>query len=172
MVEGEICYVASKIAKNYVFSGWLFVDLVSSIPIDFFMTVTSGKNLKSLKMVRMLRLAKLAKLGNLLKNASFISDLLDKFPVSRYPVNMLTMLLSITYLAHFLGCANFFVARMSDKDEGEWGTEDSSWVVYYDDMSKEDMESQYIASVSPYNNQSTRSSSIFTPSLSARCIGR
>jgi hypothetical protein len=112
------------------------------------MTVLGGDNLNQLKMVRMLRLAKLAKLARLLKMSQFISNILNKFPISKYPVNMVTMVLTVTYLAHILGCANFAVARMSDYDpDMTWDPDNGSWVVYYQGLHESDFENQYIASV-------------------------
>jgi hypothetical protein len=58
------------IALNYL-QGWFWVDVSSSMPIDFFLAVLEvDTKLSSLKMIRMLRLAKLAKLLRLMKMGS------------------------------------------------------------------------------------------------------
>lgn len=155
LVEGKVIYNPKIVALKYA-KTWLPIDLISSVPLDFFMTMSGGGSLKSMKMVRMIRLVKIFKLLRLLKMTSFLASFLDAFPVSKYPINMLGMLFSVAYLAHILACVNYWVARAADKDMngGEWtgyGDDANSWVAGYQGgymvKEKDDFNAQYLASM-------------------------
>jgi CRP-like cAMP-binding protein len=107
----------AMIAKEY-FKSWFIVDFVSSVPIDFFLTVfmASDGNSRSdaagsVKMVRILRLTKLMKLFRVLKVARFLDSFQDHYPIDIGMWRACHMLVITFYVAHLIGCFFFFVAE-------------------------------------------------------------
>jgi hyperpolarization activated cyclic nucleotide-gated potassium channel 2 len=109
-----------KIAKEY-WKTWFFIDLLSSIPVDFFVatTQTSSKseNTKMLKLFRILRLSKLLKLMKILKLQVLFENIQDYYYIGDTYKKVGSMLSITVYLAHLLACMWMITSR---KDPDGW----------------------------------------------------
>jgi hypothetical protein len=58
-----------KIAKNYIFSGRFFIDLIASVPVDLFLLMVNSSNNRAFSIIKILKLTRLFRLN---KIVSFI----------------------------------------------------------------------------------------------------
>jgi CRP-like cAMP-binding protein len=110
---------AHVMAQQYL-KKWFWVDLSSSVPIDFFVTIMdsdSHSNTKGIKLVRILRLAKFLKLLKVLKIQGLSEQLQDHFNMNDKYKKVMLMLIEVIYLTHIIACGWFWVSR----GEGEHG---------------------------------------------------
>ena len=129
--SGSIVTSYRAIAVNYA-KTWMLVDVASSAPIDFFMSLaldgcvgkpaaTDGGQVSALKLMCILRLVKLFKLLRLLKLSSLLEDLQDEFPV---PMGLTVVskaggLVCLTfYIGHLTGCV-FYAVGAASRAAGE-----------------------------------------------------
>lgn len=131
--DGTASSSPAVIARHYLRS-WFVVDLISSVPLDFFITTqasgcagqpvdaSSGGGLDVLKLVRMLRLIKLFKLFRLLKISKMIANVQDHIPIPPMAFQSLYMVLIVSYAGHIFGClfyscgANAYLVELAATD--------------------------------------------------------
>lgn len=104
-----------NILKQYFSSGWLFLDLVSTVPIDslvaLFMTNMSSayQSIRILKFIRLMRILKILRMSKLLKVLVRIENLLGispaVFELSKY-------LLVVLLIVHCITCLWFFATSV------------------------------------------------------------
>lgn len=130
IMEGKVIYEQNAIARDY-FKLWFWIDFVSSIPIDFFMTITGAASVKHVKMLRMFRLVKIAKILRILKMQKVFTALLDQYPIPSYPVNLLFLVVVVLYTTHLLTCFNWALARAAQDEAGNWNLDIQTWAKQY-----------------------------------------
>jgi len=136
------------IAISYARS-WLFVDALSSLPIDtIFSVATSHKSNKGsfLRLVRIFRFLRFLKMMRLLKLSKLSKSISPKVGAYKYIINQLILLFgSLLYVGHFFGCFWAYLAY-----ENEYGLE-ASWMAGLAagdvDLPDSDNINQYTASV-------------------------
>ncbi|GMH76025.1 hypothetical protein TrST_g9428 [Triparma strigata] len=101
--QGHIVMSPRRIMKSYLRS-WFIIDFFSTVPIDTIINVLFAvpkAQLRTIKMVRILRLARLAKLAKLVSRGSLQLILAAINPAI---LRLMTLILSILFVAHFLAC--------------------------------------------------------------------
>ena len=114
----------SVVAKEYLRS-WFALDLVSSLPIDFFFTITTygcvghdsglgADRLASLvKLVRVVKLVKLLKLFRLLKLKALLAELKDHYPIPEIVIKGSQLLGVVLFAGHITACIWYIVGRLN-----------------------------------------------------------
>ena len=112
------------VAKEYLRT-WFALDLVSSLPIDFFFTITTygcvghdsglgADRLASLvKLVRVVKLVKLLKLFRLLKLKALLAELKDHYPIPEIVIKGSQMIGVILFAGHLTACFWYIVGRLN-----------------------------------------------------------
>lgn len=140
--SGAISTSLRAIAWRYA-KTWLLIDLASSIPLDFVVSLTlngchaqtnahvgaqsedqgSSDGLDALKLLRALRLAKLLKLLRLFRLSRLLDNLQDHVPINTVLSKATTMIICTLYTGHLTGCVWYAVGR-ANVQAGE-----PSWLV-------------------------------------------
>lgn len=142
-----------KIAMNYLCS-WFALDICSCIPLQLMELETSGSNDSSqnhsskLKLIRLsrlprlyrlMRILRLFKLLRLFKSNQTFKKIFDLINVNVGIVKMITVLVSVFFLVHLVGCFWFMQAKLDDFNP-------DTWVVRLDYVNEESGV-QYLASL-------------------------
>eukprot|EP01043_Picozoa_sp_COSAG02_P064641 COSAG02_NODE_9511_length_2191_cov_4.383843_1_plen_693_part_01 len=108
----ERCLItdARTIAWSYC-KGWFWMDLVASFPFDAFMQTEEASS----KASGGFRLARLVRLGRLVRVASFA-----RMRMSSNGMRLLKLCFYLVTLAHWLGCAWYFVSKIEDFSDDEF----------------------------------------------------
>lgn len=111
-----------KILKNYL-SFWFWVDLFSTIPIDWALDAAGANNSqasKALKYIRILRVLKLIKLVRLTKLKIMILQIEERISNKKILAlsNILKLLMYMVLVAHFIACIMYSVASENLSPEG------------------------------------------------------
>jgi hypothetical protein len=104
------------IAAKYL-GGWFWIDMPASIPWEIFdlIGVAASDNARMLRLMRMFRLVRLLRL---LKIKQYMIALEEQYSINLQYLRILQSLMSLIYLAHFLGC--FFFALTGLHPEENW----------------------------------------------------
>lgn len=112
--KGTLIMERGKIIKNYL-TFWFWLDLVSTLPIDWILEIAGSVNSqasKLLKYIRILRVLKLIKLIRLTKLKIMIIRIQDRIS-SKKILSLITVFKLLLYLfliAHFFACIMFSVS--------------------------------------------------------------
>lgn len=108
----ERCLItdARAIAWSYC-KGWFWMDLVASFPFDLFLQTEDASS----KASGGFRLARLIRLGRLVRVASFA-----RMRMSSNGMRLLKLCFYLVTLAHWLGCAWYFVSKIEDFGDDEF----------------------------------------------------
>lgn len=121
----ELVIDLPSIAKKYISSGFFFIDVFSSIPVDFLSSaITSSsstgsldgaKSLKASKVVRMVRMAKFTKLARMTRSFVVVRRLFeDMHLASHFVLTIVRMLAMTLFVAHLNACCWAFISRIGD----------------------------------------------------------
>ena len=139
-----------KIAEHYLMSKWFPIDFFSSIPFDRILRLyfKSANRFKSLRLIRMLRLTRLMKL---FKKSAYLEDLEDENPTL---MQASKLLLQVSFSAHFLACAWYFVSvkgkttcSPQSVESGIFNPDFCNWTVLEKDNSGNSKIETYLASL-------------------------
>jgi len=112
-----------KIVRNYC-KGYLAVDLVSSVPIDWMVAsmenMSGAKVLKAGKLIKVSRLLKLAKLARLLKVPHLVERFEDDLRVSPVRLKLFRLFFMTSLIAHLDACGWAYVSRAGDVYADSW----------------------------------------------------
>ena len=131
----ELNFNPIVVASAYLRS-WFIIDLLSSMPIDLFVSLSvhgcsggppiasnltaaeeapESSNFEFLRMVRMLRLVKLVKILRVLKLQNRVNELGDRFPsmVNLTVFKLIRLLFLTVYVAHLLSCGFYAVGALA-----------------------------------------------------------
>ena len=107
-----------KIATAY-FKSWFFFDVISIIPIDYFINQANYNQLfqltkigKLYKLVRMFRLAKLLKL--LKKKRNFVSKMSEKLHLTNGQDRLIILTIFCFFFLHLAGCMYVLLSDLED----------------------------------------------------------
>ncbi|EGB01778.1 hypothetical protein AURANDRAFT_69505, partial [Aureococcus anophagefferens] len=110
--------ILQQIAKKYA-SGWLIIDLASTLPIDKFVNCLSdgqaNSAFRAFKMVRALRLVRLIKIQQKLKLNELSEQLEDEAGINPALLKLGKPLVVMGAVAHALTCVFFAAARAHDR---------------------------------------------------------
>ncbi|XP_071964484.1 potassium/sodium hyperpolarization-activated cyclic nucleotide-gated channel 2-like [Antedon mediterranea] len=129
-----------KIAKHYLKS-WFFLDLVSSLPMDYIILLMGGGNesiYKASRALRFLRMAKLLSLLRLLRLSRlvrFIRHWEQTFNIAGAVIRIFNLVCMMVLISHWNGCLQFLVPKLQDYPAKSWVTinnlENAAWVDQY-----------------------------------------
>jgi hypothetical protein len=117
--SGEVSFRQRDVTLAYM-KGWLAVDLSSSLPIDFIVSLSldgcgggsdTGTDVSFLKLIRLLRLAKLLKLLRLLKLNKILDSINDYYPINTVFSKAATLMVVVVYIAHITACCWYAVGE-------------------------------------------------------------
>jgi hypothetical protein len=121
---GEIETDLGKIRRNY-FSGWFWIDMLGTIPLDQMFVAITGWNYHSIKLARLLRVGRLVRA-------------LENWELSTF-FNIVRLTGTFTFLAHWLGCLWYFIVDgYSNIDWVEFAAENGGAIVGIDAEDVED----------------------------------
>lgn len=128
-----------KIAKHYLKSEFI-LDLLSTFPFDKIALVATSQTsdaLRSFKLIRTVRLVRLLKLIRMARVRQFLNSA-SQHMLSIPPavMQLITLCLQVTFIAHLLGCFFYFVASTIENS--------TTWSDFLDDDS---LTTAYIASL-------------------------
>ncbi|PAA78447.1 hypothetical protein BOX15_Mlig019536g1 [Macrostomum lignano] len=123
----EIILDPKMIAQHYMKS-WFFLDLISSIPMDYIFLVLNQRNnmsqlmhagraLRILRLAKLLSLLRLLRLSRLVRYVSQWEELLNVASVFMRVANLICLML---LLAHWNGCLQFLVPAIQDFPKDSW----------------------------------------------------
>lgn len=133
------------IAKNYLRT-WFFLDLISSIPLDYiflifnqdfgesFQILHAGRALRILRLAKLLSLVRLLRLSRLVRYVSQWEEVyfLNMASVFMRIFNLICMMLLI---GHWSGCLQFLVPMLQGFPENSWVAinelQDAYWIEQY-----------------------------------------
>ncbi len=114
---------------RYFASGWLIIDIVSTILIEKFMGLfladdsgTASRGWSGARLLRVLRLVRLLKLLRLVKVVGFIGRFQNSVEISQGALTLSKMVLQIAYIARTMACMFFFLhgnAMKNDRDNSD-----------------------------------------------------
>ncbi|EDO34316.1 predicted protein, partial [Nematostella vectensis] len=114
------------IAKRYL-KTWFFIDLISSLPIDYIVeaaTQSSTKSLigatRTLKLLRFAKLLGLLKLLRLSRLVRYVQQYEEILNVTRSVIRFINLVSIILLIAHWNGCLQFLVPYLQDFPETSW----------------------------------------------------
>ena len=121
--EQQILHTSSPVISKHYMRGWLFIDLVSTIPFDkivsaFLSSDNDPSSLRSLRLVRIVRLVRLAKLIKLLKQQGqrdISNGVLNIDPVF---VQIAKLLFTLIFIGHLFGCFFSYITLESVAEYG------------------------------------------------------
>eukprot|EP00656_Telonema_subtile_P056470 TRINITY_DN902_c0_g1_i1.p1 TRINITY_DN902_c0_g1~~TRINITY_DN902_c0_g1_i1.p1 ORF type:complete len:617 (-),score=116.07 TRINITY_DN902_c0_g1_i1:88-1938(-) len=99
-----------KIARNYL-NTWLPVDLISSIPVQWFPGLENDSSAGAAQGVKILKLVKLMRIFRL---GRMVSKLQERFQIKHATVMIVKFIVYIVVVAHWLGCLFYFVTKLQD----------------------------------------------------------
>ena len=115
------------IAQRYM-SGWFWIDAPSSVPVELIeVMLPADADAGHLSLLRFLRMFRLIRLLRLLKIGGYITSLEEVFDVSLKPLRVVSLVLKMTFVAHLLACAWYYIGNTAGSDE------EVTWVTSYDD---------------------------------------
>eukprot|EP00644_Phytophthora_capsici_P013625 jgi/Phyca11/117293/e_gw1.33.181.1 len=131
-----------EIRRHYLKTAF-FVDIVSTIPIDFVIeSVAAGSSIfKSLRLFRTLKLIKLLRLMRLSKLLKMNSQWMAELDINVDTVRLLKLLAPVMIIAHYVGCFWYYMSADRDASDAWWGSPN----VYFEDP--DSILSKYIASI-------------------------
>lgn len=94
-----------RIARRYM-QGWLAVDVVAAIPVDFILYMSIDQNgslaalMASVTALRLLRLVRLIKITRMVKAHSIFKKIEEVSTMNQGLIHVVQMILSIAFLAH------------------------------------------------------------------------
>ncbi|KAG0723922.1 Potassium/sodium hyperpolarization-activated cyclic nucleotide-gated channel 4 [Chionoecetes opilio] len=136
------------IAKNYL-KTWFFLDLISSVPLDYiflifnqdfsesFQILHAGRALRILRLAKLLSLVRLLRLSRLVRYVSqweevYVSSFLNMASVFMRIFNLISMMLLI---GHWSGCLQFLVPMLQGFPSNSWVAinelQNSYWLEQY-----------------------------------------
>ena len=103
-----------QVAKNYLSTGWFFIDLAASIPFEYVYSFFKGDDENSLdseqlKLLGLLKLVRLLRLGRIIRYMNFKQGL-------KIGLMMVQLLSFLVMLVHWIGCVWYLMVRQ----EGDW----------------------------------------------------
>ncbi|POM66334.1 Potassium/sodium hyperpolarization-activated cyclic nucleotide-gated channel [Phytophthora palmivora] len=130
-----------EIRRHYLKTAF-FVDIISTIPFDFFVeAVAAGNIFKSLRLIRTLKLIKLLRLVRLSKLLKMNSQWMAEFDINVDTVRLLKLLAPVMIIAHYVGCLWYYISADRSADDAWWGNRN----LYFEDP--DSILSKYIASI-------------------------
>ncbi len=121
-----------QIANRYL-SGWFWIDMPSSIPVELIDLMMSGDS-SMLGLLKFLRLFRLLRLLRLLKMGEYVSALEMRYDLNLTSLRIVQMVLKMVFLAHMLGCFWFYTAVLSAPTMEHFVSgETVTWVSSYND---------------------------------------
>ena len=121
-------------AKEYIFSIWFVIDVVTTIPYDRLIGLTDGgdsdgtSSVRLMRIARVLKGAKVLRLSKLLRGSvlELYEDLMSSSRTARNSIKALRLLVIFTIVLHYMACIWYFVGSgQSDKREAgknSWAT--------------------------------------------------
>ena len=111
-----------KILKNYI-SFWFWIDLLSTIPIDWLLNLAGTNNSQTNKLVKyvtILRVLKLLKLIRLTKLKFMILKIKDRISNKKFLslIDIFRLLLYLFLVAHFVACTMYLVSSDNMSPDG------------------------------------------------------
>lgn len=98
------------IARNYVFSGRFFIDLLASIPFERLYTlIQPGSSSGTLELLGLLKLIRLLRLGRVIRYMKFKTGL-------KIGIRIVQLLFFLLLIVHWIGCIWYILVR----DENSW----------------------------------------------------
>uniref|UniRef100_A0A1I8GHE7 Cyclic nucleotide-binding domain-containing protein n=1 Tax=Macrostomum lignano TaxID=282301 RepID=A0A1I8GHE7_9PLAT len=123
----EIILDPKMIAQHYLKS-WFFLDLISSIPMDYiFLVLNQRNNVSQLvhagRALRILRLAKLLSLLRLLRLSRlvrYVSQWEEFFQIASKCFGIIKLVLIMMLLGHWNACFQFLIPFLNDFPDDSW----------------------------------------------------
>ena len=112
--NGEIEMHDKQIVEKYL-ATWFPIDFCACFPLEIFFNSddTAGDNARLTTMLRLLKMPRLLRLGRLFKY-------IERFKYAGF-MKIARFILGIILIAHWVGCAFFFIMNMNDVDgRGTW----------------------------------------------------
>lgn len=116
------------IARNYL-RGWFFIDLISSLPLDYIITAAANyrydspsylKASRALKVLRMTRLLTLLRLLRVTRMFRLFRRWEELFNVSAAWLRMSKLITMMLLMAHWSGCLQFLAVQLADFPTSSW----------------------------------------------------
>eukprot|EP01044_Picomonas_judraskeda_P003048 COSAG03_NODE_240_length_10098_cov_71.012101_6_plen_554_part_00 len=125
-IISECCLItdARTIAWSYC-KGWFWMDLVASFPFDILMQTEEASS----KASGGFRLARLVRLGRLVRVASFA-----RMRMSSNGMRLLKLVFYLVTLAHWLGCAWYFVSKIENFRDDEFSVGGKDYMMACEDQ--------------------------------------
>lgn len=146
-VTGKIVTSRKTIVKKYIKS-WFFIDLISSIPLEFLYTSSPESSTKIsynrfIRIIRVSRLYKMLRLLRILKTLQlFRGNYLETFflwaKLSFNYARMFIFIIAFIISVHVSGCFWYYIAKIDD-------TNPNTWIIRYNIESLSEFD-KYIAS--------------------------
>ncbi|OQR94171.1 cyclic nucleotide-binding protein [Achlya hypogyna] len=132
--EGHIETDSVAIAMRYL-RWWFWIDFVSTFPfgpiadvvapsaaVNGTITASSSQSYQNLKLIRFVRLTRLLKLMRLLKLNRSVTSVENVLDLSPAAVRLIKLLVQVCFIAHWSGCAFYFIGEVSEVYYGD------SWI--------------------------------------------
>ncbi|OMJ81572.1 hypothetical protein SteCoe_4003 [Stentor coeruleus] len=122
----NLIYNHKKILLNYM-KGWMLIDLIGCIPMDFFMESTSSSGYNNLlrlfrlpRLYRLLRISKIFKLMQQYKNSEIMMKLQDFFNIKQSVARLIGVFVTVLICVHIFACMWVFLPKLEDYSPRSW----------------------------------------------------
>lgn len=122
----NLIYNHKKILLNYL-KGWMFIDLIGCLPMDFFLESTSSSGYNNLlrlfrlpRLYRLLRISKIFKLIQQYKNSEFLMKIQDYFNIKQSVARLIGVFVTVLICVHIFACMWVFLPKLENYDTKTW----------------------------------------------------
>lgn len=106
-----------EIGRNYIVTGWFFLDFISTVPLERVLQSSMLRLAKIGKVLRVLKLMKMMRLGKLKR---LIQKLRARFDISNTVLAMVKYGAMIIFCAHWFSCILWLVPRFQNFPKASW----------------------------------------------------
>ena len=123
-VEGHMCFEWKECATKYA-QGWLFIDVVSCLPYDYFTLGDDGMPgaSRQLAVFRVLKVLKLTKLLRVFRSSRILKRMEQQMSIKFGVIKLLKFIVMIVMVAHWMACFYYLAGTMNEPS-----TQHESWI--------------------------------------------